>query len=156
LNLTFIPISPRSSSSELYAFINGIEIVSMPTNLYYRTDCPGVPHVGQNSLFPINYEMALEMVFRFNVGGSVTSPVEDTWMFRAWSQLPDEYYFMDDRYVIHDEFSFTPIYTKIFDYTAPDDVYRPAVSMNTTFTSILMLNLPVDPGFNYLVRAPFL
>jgi hypothetical protein len=94
LNLTFIPISPRSSSSKLYAFINGIEIVSMPTNLYYRPHGPGVPHVGQNSLFSINYEMALEMVFRFNVGGSVISPVEDTGMFRAWSQLPDEYYVM--------------------------------------------------------------
>jgi hypothetical protein len=33
LNLTFIPLS--TSSGNFYAFINGIEIVSMPEHLYY-------------------------------------------------------------------------------------------------------------------------
>jgi hypothetical protein len=34
LNLTFIP-SPSTTSSKFYAFVNGIEIVSMPEKLYY-------------------------------------------------------------------------------------------------------------------------
>ncbi|XP_059449625.1 receptor-like protein kinase FERONIA [Corylus avellana] len=155
LNLTLIP-SP-STSSKFYAFINGIEIVSMPKKLYYDPEGPGVPYVGQNYHFSINYEMALEKFFRLNVGGGFISAVDDTGMFREWSQQDDDYWLGDG--VIPRVPSFTPIYTRISDYTAPDDIYRSAVSMgpNTTknLRSNLTLKLPVDPGFNYLVRLHF-
>jgi hypothetical protein len=55
--------------------------------------------------------------------------------------------------------SLTPRYTHISNYTAPDDIYRTAVSLgpNTTknLRSNLTLKLPVDPGFYYLVRLHF-
>jgi serine/threonine protein kinase len=159
LNLTFIP-SP-STSSKFYAFINGIEIVSMPNNLYYGPEGPGVSYVGQSSqLFMISYEMALEKVVRLNVGGSFISPMEDTGMFREWSEPDNKYWLILGRGLNPHVPSFTPRYSdNIRNYTAPDDVYQSAVSMglNTTknLHSNLTLILPVDPGFKYLVRLHF-
>jgi hypothetical protein len=155
LNLTFIP-SP-STSSKYYAFINGIEIVSMPKNLYYGKEGPGVPYVGQNFHFSINYDMALEKIVRLNVGGGFISAVADTGMFREWSQQDDSSWLSGG--VNPHVSSLTPRYTQISNYTAPDDIYRTAVSMgpNTTknLLSNLTLKLSVDPGFYYLVRLHF-
>ena len=67
LILTFIPFT--STSMNYHAFINGIEIVSMPMDLYYRPQdvIKGeefVPvYVGQPNLIYIDYSMALEMVY---------------------------------------------------------------------------------------------
>jgi hypothetical protein len=79
LDVKFIP-SP-SNSGKFYAFINGIEIVSMPDNLYYGPEGVDVPYVGYNYRFSMTYNMALEMVVRLNVGGGFISPVDDTGMF---------------------------------------------------------------------------
>jgi serine/threonine protein kinase len=156
LNLTFVPAP--STSRKFYAFINGIEIVSMPNRLYYGPDGQGVSYVGQISqLFPISYEMALEKVVRLNVGGSPLSAVADTGMFREWSGQDNKYWL--GRGLNPHVPSFTPIYSKINNYIAPDDVYRSAVSMGTNtavnLLSNLTLILPVDPGFKYLVRLHF-
>ncbi|GJW77876.1 receptor-like protein kinase FERONIA [Tanacetum coccineum] len=56
LNVTFIP-SPNS-----YAFINGIEIVSMPEDLYFNAK--NVKYVRQNPGPVINNKNALENVYR--------------------------------------------------------------------------------------------
>uniref|UniRef100_A0A2N9HMS8 Protein kinase domain-containing protein n=1 Tax=Fagus sylvatica TaxID=28930 RepID=A0A2N9HMS8_FAGSY len=123
LNLTFTP-----RSSVYHAFINGIEIVSMPEDLYYRPEgqSPTPIYVGQSPQFYINYSMALEMVFRLNVG------------------------------LVHNMPSLTIHFSKIPNYTAPDDVYWSARSMGLNQTKNLQSNLtwglPVDLGFNYLVR----
>ena len=82
LNLTFIPFS--TTSMNLYAFINGIEILSMPKDLYYysredRSDEKGPVYVGQSLQFYINYNMALEKVCQLNVGGSLVSPTKRHW-----------------------------------------------------------------------------
>ena len=73
LNLTFIPFS--TTTINFYAFINGIEIVSMPKDLYYSpkgTPDEKVPrNVDGRTEFYINYTSALEMVFRLNVGGNL-------------------------------------------------------------------------------------
>jgi hypothetical protein len=97
LNLTFIPLS--TSSGMFYAFINGIEIVSMPEHLYYspegqsQNDMEAPLYVGHSPpQFYINYNMALEMVFRLNVGGGLISPTEDIGLFREWSS--DDNYFL--------------------------------------------------------------
>jgi hypothetical protein len=154
LNLTFIP-SP-STSSKFYAFINGIEIVSMPNKLYYGPEGPGVPYVGQNYHFSINYKMALEKVVRLNVGGGFISPMGDTGMFREWSQDAD--YSLGGGVIPSDPY-LKPIYSIIPNYTAPDDIYKSAVSMGPNRTKNLLSNLtwrlPVDSGFNYLVRLHF-
>ncbi|GMY12863.1 receptor-like protein kinase FERONIA isoform X2 [Fagus crenata] len=122
LNLTF---TPQQRSSVYYAFINGVEIVSMPEDLYYRPEgqSPTLIYVGQSPQFYINYSMTLEMVFRLNAP------------------------------------SFKPKFSKIPNYTAPDDVYGSARSMGVKRTKNLQSNLtwrlPIDLGFNYLVRLHF-
>ncbi|KAF5445393.1 hypothetical protein F2P56_034444 [Juglans regia] len=157
LNLTFIP-TPSTASSRFFAFVNGIEIVSMPTYLYYSSpENQGPPHVGQNGRFPIDYNWALEMIFRLNIGGTSISPTDDTGMFREWSpDIPD---YLLSGGVIPREPNLTLKYSVIPNYTAPDNVYRSAITMGPNNTWNLLSNLtwglPVDPGFNYLVRLHF-
>ena len=126
LNLTCIPFS--TTLINFYAFINGIEIVSMPENLYYSPK--GTPinplYVGQSPTFYVSNNMALEMVYRLNVGGNLISPREDTGLFRKWS--PDIKYLKNSGLTIHNA-SFIPNYSKIANYTAPNNVYRSARTM---------------------------
>ncbi|KAG6720840.1 hypothetical protein I3842_03G082900 [Carya illinoinensis] len=156
LNLTFIPSDP-SASSNFYAFINGIEIVSMPDDLYYEPDGEGVPYVGQNSLFYIFHDMALETIIRLNVGGTLISPKEDTaGMYREWS---DANYFLSNGAVIPTKPYLNLSYTKIKEYVAPAKVFWSAISMGPNRTKNMISNLtwglPVDSGFRYLVRLHF-
>ena len=149
LNITFVPFSDTTSSN-FYAFINGIEIVSMPKDLYYSPEGQTrseTPYDSKSHRFYINYNMALQMVFRLNVGGSLILPAEDTGFFREWST--DINYFQYESLVLHNP-SLMPNYSKIENYTAPDDVYRSARTGN-----FLYWRLPVDSGFNYLVRLHF-
>ncbi|KAB1211451.1 Receptor-like protein kinase FERONIA [Morella rubra] len=81
LYITFIP-SPRS-----YAFINGIEVVSMPNNLYMANkETDGITFVDSNIRFYFDATTALETMYRLNVGGREVSGVDDTGMFRTWRQ----------------------------------------------------------------------
>ena len=158
LNLTFIPF--KSTSMNYHAFINGIEIVSMPMDLYYKPQgvIKGeefVPvYVGQPNPIYVDYSMALEMVYRLNVGGGTIPAKDDTGMFREWSG--DGEYLLSGGFVPHDP-SFKPKYTKIPNYTAPDAVYQSAITMgpDRTMKPNLTWGLPVDTGFNYLVRLHF-
>ena len=145
-----------------HAFINGIEIVSMPMDLYYKPQgvIKGeefVPvFVGQPTQIYIDYSMALEMVYRLNVGGSAIQAKEDTGMFRKWSE--DRDYLLSGGFAPHDP-PLKPKYTEIPNYTAPDAVYQSAISMGLDRTknrqSNLAWGLLVDTGFNYLVRLHF-
>ena len=161
LNLTFIPFT--STSMNYHALINGIEIVSMPMDLYYKPQgvIKGeefVPvYVGQPTpIFYIDYSMALEMVYRLNVGGGAIQAKEDTGMFREWSA--DGKYLSSGGFEPRDP-SLKPKYTKIPNYTAPDAVYQSAISMGLDRTKNMQSNLtwglPVDTGFDYLVRLHF-
>ena len=154
LNLTFTP-----SDSNSFAFVNGIEILSMPPNLYYTpSNDEGFPFIGQQNLYRIDNGTALEMEYRINVGGNSITPSEDTGMFRSWS--PDSMYLTEDRR------SPLPVnttielqFTKIPAYTAPQNVYRTARTMGVNKTINKSYNLTwefsVDSGFDYLVRLHF-
>ncbi|XVF20831.1 hypothetical protein REPUB_Repub12eG0036900 [Reevesia pubescens] len=156
LNITFIP-SPDISDS--YAFINGIEIVSMPTNLYYRpADDEEVKFLGQGNLYSMGNDTALELMYRINVGGKQISPVEDSGMYRLWSD--------DDDYLTEGVPSVLPVNISINlnfsdkpSYSAPDVVYTTARTMGTDRTTNEHYNLtwefPVDSGFYYFVRLHF-
>nr|GMD51864.1 receptor-like protein kinase FERONIA [Ipomoea batatas] len=139
LNLTFSP-SP-------YAFVNGIEIVSMPSHLYFRDD--------NNNNYPIQFDnsTALETLYRLNVGSRHLGPKDDTGMFREWS--------VDDNYVVHPNYQ-TPVlavpvyYTNQTPaYTAPDIVYTSARTMDKSNRNGLFWLFPVDAGFLYLFRFYF-
>ncbi|KAK6129157.1 hypothetical protein DH2020_037089 [Rehmannia glutinosa] len=64
-NLTFSP--ETSQLLDTYAFINGIEIISVPVSLsYFRGGEIGVQVVGQKSLVYVDYETALEIIHRLD------------------------------------------------------------------------------------------
>ncbi|KAL7221449.1 hypothetical protein ACSBR1_023414 [Camellia fascicularis] len=156
LSMTFSP-SPSSTSDSIYAFVNGIEITSMPTGLYYTPDGdPGAHVVGQKHWFHIDNSTALELVQRLNIGGSSILSVEDWGMFRRWSQ--DFNYLLESG--VSPVITSIPIkYTNIPTYTAPQKVYQTAWSMDPNRQANKMCNLtwklPVDVGFRYLVRLHF-
>ncbi|KAF7822392.1 receptor-like protein kinase FERONIA [Senna tora] len=83
LNVTF---TPTNSNNNNYAFINSIEIVSMPTYLYFTDPTqPGLPLVGRDfNDFQIDNTRAMEMEYRINVGVKAIGPEGDTGMFRSW------------------------------------------------------------------------
>ncbi|KAI8030332.1 Receptor-like protein kinase FERONIA [Camellia lanceoleosa] len=156
LIVTFSP-STDGTLDEVYAFVNGIEIVSLPTGLYHTLEGdPGARVAGKKYRFPIDESIALELVQRLNVGGSSILSVEDTGMFREWSE--------DSNHLL--ESSRLPVsttirikYTNTPTYSAPQKVYQTCWSMvldqqaNKTFN--FTWKLPVDLGFRYLLRFHF-
>ncbi|XP_017975355.1 PREDICTED: receptor-like protein kinase FERONIA [Theobroma cacao] len=156
LELIFTPTP--SSSNDTYAFINGIEIVSMPSNLYYTPSdsLDGARFIGQKNGFYVDNYTALETVYRLNVGGKSISQTEDTGMFRLWS---DDYdYILSESYFTVN--TTVPLkYTMIPKYTAPEEVYQTARTMGPNGDYNRKHNitwgLPVDSGFRYMVRLHF-
>ncbi|KAJ9683076.1 hypothetical protein PVL29_018881 [Vitis rotundifolia] len=155
LNVTFTP----SSSNDSYAFVNGIEIFSMPPNLYYTAEDREVRYVGNsNNNYPIESSTALETVYRLNVGGPSIKATDDSGLFRVWS--------IDDDYVEGDgapNSSPRGVRIKYTEdtpaYVAPEEVYLTSRSMgrNRLWNKKKKLTwiLPVDLGFTYLVRLHF-
>ncbi|XP_057482709.1 receptor-like protein kinase FERONIA [Actinidia eriantha] len=155
VNITF---TPSETPPNAHAFINGIEIVSIPTNLYYGWDEPnGFKWIGyEGNPYHLGNDKALEMVYRLNVGGSLISPMEDTGMYRKWIE--------DDGYcnfvgALPVSLNRNPSFTTIPNYTAPDNVYQTARSMGNNATINYQYNLTwglaVDSGFTYMVRLHF-
>ncbi|BAT83251.1 hypothetical protein LR48_Vigan03g015800 [Vigna angularis] len=156
LNITFIP-----SSTGSYAFINGIEIVSMPSYLYYtdpNVDIHGLPKLVGGGTYPIETILALETKYRLRLGDRNIPAAEDTGMLRTWD-VHDEYISnpgvesLDIDNTTKLNFSMTP------NYTAPDQVYRSLASMGHNESVNMGFNLtwqlPVDPGFTYVLRLHF-
>ncbi|KAJ0694544.1 putative non-specific serine/threonine protein kinase [Helianthus annuus] len=81
----YVMFSPSPNS---YAFINGIEIVSVPENLYFNAKTP--KYVNQYSGPIIDNSTALENIYRLNMGGGQVSDNYDTAMYRSW--YPDNNY----------------------------------------------------------------
>lgn len=154
LSLTF---SPSSNYSNTFAFVNGIEIVSMP-EIY--DNAVGVNMVGGGIPFPIDNSTALEGLYRLNVGGNYIPPTKDTGLFRSWSD--------DTPYIFGAATGTTNVIdpgvnisfpTSVPSYTAPEDVYSTARFMTMNNSVNLNFNLTwlftVDTGFSYLVRLHF-
>ncbi|VVA19178.1 PREDICTED: receptor [Prunus dulcis] len=161
LTITF---TPSRAIPDAYAFINGIEIVSMPTNLYYTAfESHGVDYVGNEVNYLIENITAMEMVYRINVGGSALSFDQDTGMYRHWDSVVDEEKYLDDlssRWtVLPQNVSIKPNFVKIPEYSAPDAVYQTGRSMGSNHTRNKSYNLtwefPADPKFLYLLRLHF-
>ncbi|KAF8010435.1 hypothetical protein BT93_J1153 [Corymbia citriodora subsp. variegata] len=160
LNVKF---APTPGNSDAYAFVNGIEVVSMPESLYYNTEVDlkeGINLAGQQQgLRSIGATDALEVMKRLNVGGQVVRPSLDTGMYRTWEA--------DDRYVTSLEVGILPVnltiqlnYSELVpNYTAPDSVYITARSMGNKKSINLSYNLTwsieVDSDFYYVLRLHF-
>ncbi|KAJ0694542.1 putative protein kinase RLK-Pelle-CrRLK1L-1 family [Helianthus annuus] len=145
LNVTFTP-SPNS-----YAFINAIEVASMPENLYFNAKTP--KYINQLKGPVIGNNTALENIYRLNMGGGQISGCNDTGMFRSWDP--------DNNYI------YRPGTTQVYDnpirytmdtpnYTAPELVYQTQRSMGKRANKYnLTWILPVDSGFYYMLRLHF-
>ncbi|KAJ6369801.1 hypothetical protein OIU76_028115 [Salix suchowensis] len=154
LSITF---TPSAHVADAYAFINGIEIVSMPTNLYYTAG--GMKDFDKEfDSDPLQKETALEMMYRVNVGGAEITPPDDTGMFRTW--LSDTDYLTDARPSAFQYNSTIQLqYNNDTRYAAPDQLYRTARTMGPNATVNAEYNMtwefPVHSTFTYLVRLHF-
>ncbi|XP_051123186.1 putative receptor-like protein kinase At5g39000 isoform X2 [Andrographis paniculata] len=90
LQVSFTPAS--SQLHEFYAFINGIEIISVPAAIsYFHTEDIGVPLVGK-SPFYIDSNTALEIIRRLNTRqGSISTSNDDIGDgFGMWETVPKQ------------------------------------------------------------------
>ncbi|KAG6743001.1 hypothetical protein POTOM_053945 [Populus tomentosa] len=156
LSITFTP-SPHVADA--YAFINGIEIVSMPTNLYYTTaGDPGLHDVEKNVNSTLQKETALELMYRINVAANDIESYKDSGMFRSW--LRDVDYLTDARpsSLLYNG-TIQLQYNNHTRYAAPDVLYRTARIMGPNDTVNEEYNMtwefPVHSTFTYFVRLHF-
>eukprot|EP01018_Ginkgo_biloba_P004318 Gb_29930 [translate_table: standard] len=151
LNLTFTPNKGERS----YAFVNGIEVVSMP-NLFQTASLVGSSGIN----YPIDSRSALQTMVRLNVGGQSISPVHDSNLSRTW--YDDSPYIFGAAYGVTlpaDPNSRVLYSDNVPEYVAPPDVYSTSRTMNPDSTVNIKFNLTwmllVDPSFTYLVRLHF-
>ncbi|XP_059626687.1 receptor-like protein kinase HERK 1 [Cornus florida] len=148
LVITFAP------SSNSFAFLNALEIVSVPDALI--TD--DATSVNPSEKFQGLFMQALETVARVNMGGLTVSFKNDTF-WRTW--VPDQSFLVQKnlatnvsnvRAVKYPTDGATPD-------IAPPAVYGTATEMNSADDPNSNFNVtwefPVDPGFQYLVRFHF-
>ncbi|CAH9092603.1 unnamed protein product, partial [Cuscuta epithymum] len=153
LTITFMPSSPIS-----YAFINGIQIVSMQTGLYFTPE--GSHVVGQKHRFYIDTTTAMEMVVRLNVGGHSVSSGQDTdvTMFQDWE---DDYgYLLSPGRGVRGigasiETAMRIKHSETHNVVAPLMIYRTARKMNAHRNDDLTWRIRADLGFRYLIRLHF-
>ncbi|GAU41900.1 hypothetical protein TSUD_170110 [Trifolium subterraneum] len=166
LNITFIP-NNINTSNVYYAFINGIEVVSMPPFLYY-TDLTDTNYNIKSVEFDSNQyqyqyqvlsDKALEMVYRVNVGDNQVPPSNDTGMFRNWDN--DNHLYLEKQYPQSVSADYgghlNYLHNSIPNYTAPEVVYLTARSygMYVKEDYNVTWNFEVDSVFTYMVRLHF-
>ncbi|KAH7388307.1 hypothetical protein KP509_16G069400 [Ceratopteris richardii] len=149
LTLNFIPGSSRNA----YAMVNGIEISSMPDDMYENTLL--TVSIGNSIPYPLP-GTALETMFRLNVAGQTILESADP-LGRLWSN--DMEYLVGARQGTADSVSNSVTYGKLDNFTAPQDVYNTARSMTNDNALNLQFNLTwnfsVDANFTYYVRLHF-
>ncbi|CAJ2669143.1 unnamed protein product [Trifolium pratense] len=163
LNITFIPITNNKNPSNVnYAFINGIELVSMPPFLYYSNLDDLNYHIKLVGTETIDYKIhnntALETIYRVNVGDDQVPPNQDTGMFRNW--INDDLY-LPRRYTdsVSSDFKEHLMYLEntIPNYSAPEKVYLSARNYGKGVKEDYNVtwNFEVDSTFTYMVRLHF-
>ncbi|KAL3523616.1 hypothetical protein ACH5RR_016450 [Cinchona calisaya] len=162
LELIFFPIqSSKSNDDKTHAFINGIEIISMPDGLYFTPNGgDGARVVGRNYFVHIEDDTtALEMIQRLNIGGNSISSVEDFGMFRRWYEDTN---FLLFESLVHSSSNRAHVMNKstsIPPYIAPLKLYQTSWKAGRGMPRSEMYSftwkIPVDQGFAYLVRLHF-
>lgn len=152
LEITFTP-APSS-----YAFINAIEVSSMPDDVV--PDLAVSIDKTETELQLNAATTAVEMLYHVNVGGAAIAPADDSAsMWRSW-QADDGYLFAattGQAQTLPDAvISYPP---PIQEYIAPQSVYNSARTMGVSVTVNAVFNItwifPIDLGFTYLVRLHF-
>ncbi|KAK7244371.1 hypothetical protein RIF29_39192 [Crotalaria pallida] len=148
LTVTFIP------SNGSAAFVNAIEVVSMPDELFFDQASalnPPAPFSGLS-------ELAFETVYRLNIGGSLLNAQNDT-LGRTWE---------NDLKYLHVNSSVTNVSVSpstikyppaVTPEVAPNWVYASAEAMGDANVANSNFNItwvfPVDPNFSYFIRVHF-
>lgn len=145
-----ITFSPSSSS---LAFLNAIEVVSVPDQLI--TDDAST--VTTSEKFQGLFAQALETVVRVNMGGPTVSFENDT-LWRSW--VPDQSFLVNKNGAKSVSNIAAVKYSKgvATPDIAPQTVYGTAIEMDTTDPNSnfnVTWEFDVDPGFHYLVRFHF-
>uniref|UniRef100_A0ACD6AEA2 Uncharacterized protein n=1 Tax=Avena sativa TaxID=4498 RepID=A0ACD6AEA2_AVESA len=154
LNITRDKLVISFKPSNGIAFINAIEVLSVPDDLIADV-AQMVNPVQQYSGLSTQ---SLETVYRVNMGGPKVSPNNDT-LSRNWQN--------DQKYILNPSVTKTVVYGKTINYknggatslTAPDIVYGTATELAASNTSNALFNMTwqfdVDAGFSYLIRFHF-
>ncbi|CAH1428635.1 unnamed protein product [Lactuca virosa] len=148
LLLNFVP------SNNSVAFINAIEVISIPDNMIPDEATFVFPSATISGLS----DRAFETVHRLNMGGPKLTPQNDT-LGRTWEN--------DNKYLhVNGSAANVSIIPSMIKYTesvtpeiAPNWVYATAQTMGDANVANLDFNitwvLPVDPDFTYFVRLHF-
>ncbi|CAA7049163.1 unnamed protein product [Microthlaspi erraticum] len=148
LTLTFI------SSNNSVAFVNAIEVVSVPDNLIPDQALalnPSSPFSGLSQL-------AFETVYRLNMGGPLITSENDT-LGRQWENDAEYLHVNSSVLVVTANPSSIKYSVSTTQETAPNMVYATADTMGEANVASPSFNvtwvLPVDPDFRYFVRVHF-
>lgn len=147
-----------SPSAASYAFVNAVEVSSMPNDV--------VPDMAMSLAQPGtvmyfgNSVTAVQMMYHVNVGGAGVVPMNDSaGMWRTW-QADDGYMIgaaTGDAQTLASAVITYPPPLQV--YFAPPIVYQSARTMGVSNTINAIFNLtwvfPIDLGFTYLVRLHF-
>ncbi|GLT63438.1 hypothetical protein SLA2020_360030 [Shorea laevis] len=130
----------------------------MPSGLYLnRGEITQVTLVVGQFFFLDNTTTSLETLYRLNVGGNRIENVNDTGMYRTWSQDGD--YLVGSNWTIWSKSNRLQFTTRTPAYTAPEEVYTTLRRMGNNFWLNLKSNMTwrfsVDPGYFYLIRLHF-
>ncbi|MCD9644306.1 hypothetical protein HAX54_032488 [Datura stramonium] len=153
---TLVPLQTATLQGykDSFAFINGIEIVSIPEIFQ------PVPMVGFLDQTTETQASSMQTMFRLNVGGQYIPANNDSGLGRVW--------YDDVPYLFGASFGITsaanntlkiPYPSNLPNYIAPVDVYRTARSMGPNLDVNKNYNLTwifqIDANFTYLVRLHF-
>lgn len=148
LTLAFIPLNGTVS------FVNGIEVVSAPDGLIsdQALAIPNAPFTGLTSL-------ALETMYRLNLGGPLVTPLNDT-LGRTWEGTGSKYLHVNSSAVKVIRDPETVVYPPgLTEEIAPRWVYCTADVMGDANVTDMNFNMTwvfqVDPSFSYLIRLHF-
>ncbi|XP_052178028.1 receptor-like protein kinase THESEUS 1 [Diospyros lotus] len=148
LILTFIP------SNDSVAFVNAIEVVSVPDELVPDQALALTPFAPFSGLSGY----ALETVYRLNMGGPLLTAQNDT-LGRTWEN--DKKYLHVNSSAVNVSVSPANIKYKgaVTPDIAPNWIYATAETMGDANVPNMMFNitwvLPVEPNFTYFVRVHF-
>lgn len=157
ITLTFTPSSAYNGSS--FAFVNGIEIISMPPQLFQSATFVGFSDTNQAMDIGNN---TMQTMFRLNVGGQFIPASNDSGdLSRTW--------YDDSPYLLGSAFGITTEAEKnvkiqydsanMPEYIGPVDVYRTSRSMGPDAKVNQNFNLTwvfeVDVNYTYLLRFHF-
>ena len=146
-----LTLSPWNGS---IAFINGIEVVSVPDGQFPTSAVP-VPF---GPAIEIPTHVAFETVYRINMGGPLLTPKNDS-QWRIWE--PDQYFLVNAATARN--VTINPSLVKYLDGVsveiAPNWVYATAQEMADANVSDQRFNISwafeVEPMFTYLIRMHF-